>query len=121
MPIRLIGRGFAGWHAKGWTRLNETFSSTFGTLEAYQREADDGCPVYDARHLDGTPAGDAFLRWALSGDAVRLDVLRGVPGYEPTGWQCDYRDVEAHCAALRDAVPGLKWGRVKAGRVCWDT
>ena len=106
----LIGRGFAGWHADGVPEVTATSTTTcrgsgcYAATPSYAADAIEGAPVYDAAHLRGTDGAAAFCVWVYGPDSTL-----GSQG-----------KVSEHVAALRAAVPGVRFGRVSGGRVVWD-
>ena len=75
----LIGRGFAGWHARGLGDDNCAVSSSGGNIDpykywtgvdclGYRQEAIDGAIVYDAAHLEDNPtASKEFIHFVFAG------------------------------------------------------
>jgi hypothetical protein len=139
----VVGRGLAGWHAKG---IN--VSSSGGDLDngvywtgeptiGYRHEAVDGALIYDA--IDADP--DAFTRFIISGPMVDPKLPAGgvdrgtlaamVPGLEaflglgvaaldPAYSGLDNVAVDVYRELLR-AIPGIKLGTITGGVVVWES
>ena len=78
----LIGCGFNGWHARGFSPSGNAASSSNGDLmpqpwwaggftRGYLEDAVDGGWIYDAKHLEGA-AADAFARFIRASRAALL-------------------------------------------------
>lgn len=125
---KIIGRGFAGWHAK-----SEICSSSGGRLlpyyyreipcQGYLAEAEEGCFVYDASHLEPTKAGDEFEKWIISGPMVELKLKPGeYSKVDPSaaGFSgFDFVALDIWVAELIRRVPGVKYGYVNVGNIEW--
>lgn len=125
---KIIGRGFAGWHAK-----SETCSSSDELLlpyhyreipcKGYLAEAEEGCFVYDASHLELTKAGDEFATWIISGPMVNVKLKSGeYSKVDPSAvgfCGFDFFALDIWVAELIRRVPGLKYGYVKDGNIEW--
>ena len=133
-----VGCGHAGWHAS-----KHHCSSSGGSLEGYLAEAAEGCLVYDAEKADP----NAFIKYVVSGPVVGYDLPAGSVdkfslddrkamslmspglsgGFETiatialdtkyTG--LDRVSLDVYEVLLR-AVPGMKVGHVKNGKVVWE-
>lgn len=136
-PIALIGRGAAGWHAKGinWTSSGGNLENyTYWTGEkcqGYAAEAPDGCPVYDAAAV----ADDAdFYRFIIRGPISapelpaghwRLSLAPGsteAPAEMPSeGVSLAYVAVDVYLRWMRANVPGVKFGTIQNGAAVWES
>lgn len=142
---RLIGRGFAGWYAQGQYDQGPVCSSR-GSLEEYVAEAEEGCYIYDASHLEGE-AASRFMAFVVRGPLLNVGLapnemrafnrkaaleMMGPSGMMgPGGLQGEFRTlallgnldevgIEIYWDLLRKWVPGVKTGRIRRGTVYWD-
>jgi len=142
----VIGRGLAGWHAKGINvsssggDINPGVYWTGAPTRGYLQDAIDGCLIYDASEADET----AFTRLILSGPMCNpaleptahdrfgygATAARMAPAMEgafqalavaasnPEYSGLDYVGVDRYRALLQ-TVPGIKIGTVRAGTIEW--
>lgn len=149
----VVSRGFNGWNAKG---INVTSSGgsleghthwTGEKVEGYLASAIDGALVYDAAHLEDTPAAD-FINLIISGpmcdpglgiaevsrfgdkdkeSLARMKPLLGgafrrlaeVVEQNPKFTGLDRVGVGIYKELLK-AIPGMKIGHVLNGKVVWE-
>lgn len=126
LKIAILGRGFCEWHAAGveddaqvsisGAELLDTPWAHGGVKRGLLQDAEDGTPVYDARHLAVVPEDRPFVTWA--GRAfVAWVCSTSENGYTPEG-------AAAVIASLRAKVPGIKIGvvrgRGKSKRIEWE-
>jgi hypothetical protein len=137
-----IGRGLAGWHAKGVSQEGHEVSSSGGTFAGYVAQAVDGALVYDGQEADE----DAFTAFVIRGPMIGPKLPAGsvhrftdhgtaaamLPGLsdefaalasmaqapEFSGFDLVAPDV--YRALLVARVPGVKVGTVRGGAVVWD-
>lgn len=126
---KLIGRGFAGWHA-----ASEECRSSGGELLPYKFRdhpcmgylayAEEGCFVYDASHLEPTRDGDAFERWIISGPMADPKLPSGTISkaytHDKDFGAFDLVAVDVWAAELIRRVPNVKYGFVRNGEVVWS-
>lgn len=138
-PIRLIRRGFQGWHANGVHEDGHSFSSTGGDLDpyrfasrpqkGYRQQAPDGTPVTDASHLEGTEDDTIFIRWVVGGPIP--DPLLAPGMVRDWGESTLYVEgmkigpmtevaIDVYVRLMREAVPKARFGVVKRSRVVWE-
>ena len=145
---KVIGRGFNGWHAKA-SNCSSSGAYAENDCDVYAKEAADGCLVYDARALERTPHAAAFVKHTISGPMVNVDLdpqgvrrfndsdreaaARMLPGpsggfetiaamaiVDKTYSGLDYVGVGIYEALLRK-IPGIRFGRVQAGVIVWES
>jgi hypothetical protein len=131
----LIGRGFAGWHAKGIDPSGHSFSSSRGSLEdytywtgeecyGYLSEACEGCHVYDAQHLEGTSQDKDFASFIIRGPMVDPRLAGG----EVSKFLHDSDEIKSldfvspaqYVQLLKERVSGVKIGTVCNGAINWQ-
>lgn len=136
-PIALIGRGAAGWHAKGinWRSSGGNLENyTYWTgekCEGYAAEAPNGCPVYDAAAVADE---DAFHRFIIRGPICAPELPAGhwrqslapgsteAPAEMPTaGVSLAYVAIDVYMRWMRANVPGVKFGTIQNGAAIWET
>ena len=127
----VIGRGFAGWHAKGVNVRSsggDIVPRTYWTgarMASYLEDAVDGALVYDAEALEGTDAESAFTRQVVSGPMCDPSLPPdGVLRYcEPTDGKeftsFDMVGVAVFERVLRQ-IKGIKIGHVRDGAIEWE-
>ena len=141
MDIKVIGRGWYGWHTDGLDNGNRC-SSSGGSLENYLKEAKNGTPVYDASET-GNDFANFIVRGPMidpclpSGQISKFDaelkasLLGMLPGLED-GFQdlavmamaditsLDYVAIDVWLTMLRERVSGVKFGKIHNGQVEWE-
>lgn len=132
---KLIGRGFAGWHATGTSIVGgkacRTDSSGGGwELERYLETAEDGALVYDAAHLEADPATyAAYVTHVVKGPMANPELPAGhIQGVISPAkkWQgekirsLDTVALDIFERLLRELPGDVKIGRVKDGKVNWS-
>lgn len=156
---RIIGKGQSGWHASscridpnGFVSCKSSLSSydsSPGELLTIARDAEEGCPVYDASQADSA----AFVSWVFSGPMCDVSLpddacnkftedqkRRALAMCGPGGLSGGFDTMVEHAAAedpaklgsldsvgrgiylaeLRKRVPGVRFGRVQSGAVIWE-
>jgi hypothetical protein len=144
---QVIGRGFAGWHAKavgvtgeGGTLEDRDYPG--GRIAGYASEADDGALVYD-----GQACGDEFVRHVINGPILSLELApdayerfseRHALSLVADGLGGGFQALAAKALAdetwtgfdrvgvgifegLLRRIPGMRLGRVHGGEVTWET
>jgi hypothetical protein len=127
---KLIGRGFAGWHAQAGKAHNSASASggdinpyTYWTGEkcaGYAQEAVEGCPVYDASACEedeGTR--NAFISLIVRGPLVDVDLPDLGPHAYATAKSFDYVPAAEIIRRVRQ-IRGVRIGVIHNGAVQWD-
>jgi len=142
----LVSRGWVGWHAKGMDDGNKV-SGSGGTLEDYLQESEDGTLVYDAHEADEEAFSKFIISGPMMNQALKpgeiqrfgaaekkalahmlpgmggafkvLGILALLSGEEKLGG-FDYVATDVYMAMLKEAVPGVKFGKVVNHEIQWD-
>lgn len=123
---KIIGRGFAGWHASvhnisssGGQLLPYTYW-TGEKCEGYAEQAEEGCPVYDAQPCEQYPELEhAFRRLIVSGPVPKVDLEDQGEAAYIHAHALDYIPLAEFFRRLR-RIPRIKFGVVKHGQVEWE-
>ncbi|TSA51868.1 MAG: hypothetical protein D4R44_06915 [Actinobacteria bacterium] len=124
-PWKIIGRGFAGWHASAHNvtssggDINPYTYWTGEQCDGYAQEAEEGCPVYDVRDCEMDPhASELFDKLTISGPMVNVDLSdEGADAYVDRR-ALEYIPVNEYMRRV-SLIPGCKVGYVKNGQVVW--
>lgn len=133
----LVGRGKVGWHGSGRWRLSDAPGERWQSCSVSGMSRDpvvgplgaeyEGAAVYDAMGADE----DAFRSFVFKGPIVDASLPAGTirtfmgpwDGAPFTGDARSFDSVppDVYIGLLRAKVPGVRFGRIVAGRVEWDT
>ncbi len=142
---KMIGRGMAGWHARGTDDGNQV-SSSGGTLQDYLDESQDGVMIYDAEDADMS----AFIDWTYKGPMAKVELapgevhrwleepaietsLNAQGEYEQTELArflqegsyrlgaFDYVALDIYKELFKLKVPGVRFGKVVNHAIEWDS
>lgn len=141
--VKLIRRGFRGWHAKGVTSGGHIYTSEGGDIEpryhgpsdsmmpGYLQEAEDGCPVIDASVYEGSGPlygdGEPFIAWVFKGPEPNPLLPTGtmrmwgdVPFDSYSLSPMTQVSVEDFFALAKVRIPRARFGRVRSGKIEWE-
>jgi hypothetical protein len=83
----------------------------------YLEEAEEGCFVYDAQHLESdNDAAVKFVRWVYQSPMVSAKLA---PGEIESAGPLGFIAPDVWIKNLLDSVPGVRYGYVKNGRIDW--
>lgn len=124
---KIIGRGFGGWYA-----ITDDCWRDKLELEQYVSHAEEGALIYDCREVESElfchhVAYNPGVDTRLSPGEVRY-LLSGFNGSHKMVTEKMINDKEYRCAwaaidiyeKLLRKIPGIKFGRVKEGKVVWE-
>ena len=121
----LIGRGFAGWHAKddkgcsssGGELMPYRWPYTGEECPGYLQEAKEGSFVYDASHLlDDDDAARLFEEWVICGPMANCAYP---PGTAEGMGAFNFVALDVWIKEFLSRVPGVKHGYVRNGVIDW--
>jgi hypothetical protein len=137
--VKLIRRGFRGWHAKGVTSGGHIYTSEGGDIEpryhgpsdstvaGYVQEAEDGCPVIDCEHYRGAEDERDFLTWVFKGPEPNPLLPTGtmrmwgdVPFDSYSVSPMTQVSIEDFLALAKVRIPRAHFGRVRGGKIEWE-